>query len=312
MSSHSKGDTRCLVIAVYFGPLPSYFGLFCRSVEYNPKIDFLMVTDQDVEDAPSNLKVKRMTLQEFRLAAATAADVDVSIPRPYKVCDFRPAFGTIFAADISGYTHWGHCDLDVIFGDILGGIPEVAFTSYPKILIRGNFALYRNTAEANSWYKTVLPDLDYRRVFSTPNPFHFDESAGILRILEARGVPIWNEDCIFNIDWKHYRMRAIGSSRGYHTYVWRNGRIFEYSTDHRLDREPREAILIHLMKRPMKAPDFDVRRVTEYLIGPEGFSLPGETLKNQSTLSLVRSASQHRLRGVRRRLAKRGDLRPLA
>lgn len=86
----------------------------------------------------------------------------------------------------------------------------------------------------------------------------------------------------------------------------------EYSTDDIVDGKSREAILIHLMKRPMKAPDFDVRRVTEFVIGPGGFSLPGEVAKSQSTLSLVRSASQHRLRAVRRRLAKRGDLRPLA
>lgn len=306
----------CLVIAVYFGKLPSYFSLFIRSIAFNSGIDFLLITDQLVPVTPKNLKVKQMTLDQFRSKTAAALEMNVSMPRPYKICDFRPAFGHIFAEDITGYTHWGHCDLDVIFGDILRRIPVEVFHSYRKILVRGNFALYRNDSVANSWYRTELPDVDYRRVFSTPNPFHFDESAGILRILKHLNVPVWNEECIFNIEWEHFRMRAVGSSPGYHTYVWHNGRVLEYSGQPGGPYKVREAILIHLMKRPMSTPDFDVDNAERIVIGPDRFTLAANSSdffeSRGISLAILLSGVKHRIQAVRRRFRKRGALRPLA
>jgi hypothetical protein len=308
--------STCIIFAVYFGRLPTYFDVFLRSVELNAEVDFLLVTDQPIALTPANLKVEKMNLDQFRKIASEALGMPVVIPRPYKVCDFRPAFGHIFEKYIQGYSHWGHCDLDVIFGNILGIIPREAFTSYSKILIRGNFAIYRNTPAANAWYRTVLPGVDYRRVFSTPNPFHFDESAGILRILRHLDVSIWNEECIFNIEWEQFRMRAVGSAPGYHSYVWRDGRIFEYSHASGSEVEVREALLIHLMKRQMAAPKFDVRNANQIVIGPDGFHLFDEPAVPSHRLilnfRLFWSEAKHQFKRLERRFSKRGDLRPLA
>ncbi|MBP1135096.1 hypothetical protein JOE31_001328 [Arthrobacter sp. PvP023] len=307
---------RCVIFAVYFGQLPSYFDVFLRSVELNAEIDFLLVTDQTIAWKPNNLQVEQMDLDEFSEMSSKALGMPVVMPRPYKVCDFRPAFGHIFESYIQGYSHWGHCDLDVIFGDILGVIPQEAFSSYAKILIRGNFAIYQNTPAANAWYRTVLPDVDYRRVFSTPNPFHFDESAGILRILRHLDVSIWNEECIFNIEWEQFRMRAVGSAPGYHSYVWRNGRILEYSGASGSKILVREGLLIHLMKRQMAAPQFDVRNAEQIAIGPDRFypyqepALP--TRPFNWDFMLAWSGARHHFRRLKRRFSKRGDLRPLA
>lgn len=307
---------QCLVIAVYFGPLPSYFDIFLRSVELNQKVDFLLVTDQAVDRLPANVRLELSSLDEFRAAAVEALGMEVAIPRAYKVCDFRPAFGHIFREEVRGYSHWGHCDLDVVFGDILGSIPPEAFESESKILIRGCFALYPNTPQANSWYTTVLPDLDYRHVFSTPNPFHFDESAGILRILQHLGVRIWNEECIFNIEWEHFRLRAGGSRPGYHTYVWRDGCVLEYSYSRRSGLLVRQGLLIHLMKRPMTELDFDAATAKEIYIGPDRFSASAESFRSYRTLEsrvlLAWYGLIHQLRRIRRRVSKRGELRPLA
>lgn len=317
MSAGNVGlcDPKCLVIAVYFGTLPSYFGIFLRSIQANDKVDFLLVTDQRISAAPQNLKVLATTLDDFRKLASSRLGMDVCIPRGYKVCDFRPAFGHIFRDQVHGYTHWGHCDLDVIFGDILSNIPLRYFSSRTKILIRGCFALYPNTDEAANWYRTVVPGADYRRVFTTPNPFHFDESAGILRILRSLDVPVWNDDCIFNIEWEHFRLRASGSSRGYHTYVWDDGRVLEYARVGRSERAVREGLLIHLMKRKMAEPSFSPSDARQIYIGPSSFSetepAPAQFIP-LAWLQLVSQGAKHQWRRLRRRIAKRGQLRPLA
>ncbi|MGN8132656.1 DUF6625 family protein [Paenarthrobacter sp. 22069] len=308
-------DPKCLVIAVYFGQLPSYFDIFLRSIQSNHKVDFLLVTDQELGPIPTNLKVMPASLDEFRTLASSALGMEISLPRGYKACDFRPAFGHIFRDQVRGYTHWGHCDLDVIFGDILGNIPAAHFNSRTKILIRGCFALYPNTEEAANWYRMVVPGADYRRVFSTPNPFHFDESAGIRRILNYFDVPIWNDDRIFNIEWEHFRLRASGSARGFHTYVWDDGRVFEYARVSRTETVVREGLLIHLMKRRMAKPPFAVGEQRRIYIGPDGFSTKDPTQNRLTPLNriqLVSRGAKHQWRRVRRRIAKRGQLRPLA
>ena len=37
---------------------------------------------------------------------------------PYKLCDYKPVYGLIFDEDLQDYDFWGHCDVDLIFGDI--------------------------------------------------------------------------------------------------------------------------------------------------------------------------------------------------
>jgi hypothetical protein len=312
--THVAQSPKCLVIAVYFGQLPPYFDVFLRSVQSNAEIDFLLVTDQKLGRHPSNLKVESSTLAEFQAHVSTALGMEVSMPRAYKICDFRPAFGRVFEDQARGYSYWGHCDLDVVFGDILGTIPEGAFDSRTKILIRGCFALYPNTSEANNWYRTVLPGVDYRRVFTTPNPFHFDESAGILAILRHLAVPTWNEECIFNIEWEHFRLRAAGSAHGYHSYVWRDGKVLEYSRVSRTEVVVREALLIHLMKRPMADLDFDAADTNEIFIGPDSFSITQESSSKspERFIRLLWGGTKHQSRRLRRHLSKRGQLRPLA
>ena len=51
----------------------------------------------------------------------------------------------MFADELAGYDFWGHCDLDVVFGRVRDHLPAEAFEA-DKVLVQGNFALYRNTA----------------------------------------------------------------------------------------------------------------------------------------------------------------------
>jgi hypothetical protein len=115
------------------------------------------------------------------------------------LCDFRPAFGDIFAEELTGYEYWGHCDLDVLFGRIRDHLPSEAFDA-DKILFQGNFALYRNTPDAARWYRHEVGRISYRDVFTDPAARHFDEWGGIYYILEDLGVRCWQQPVIVRFE----------------------------------------------------------------------------------------------------------------
>ena len=155
-------------------------------------------------------------------------DFPISLSEPYKLCDFRPAFGEMFREELVGYDFWGHCDLDVVFGQIRDHLPPDAWKA-DKILIQGNFALYRNTPEAAEWFRHEIDGISYRDVFTRPEAMHFDEWAGIRYILDDLGVSDWQDDVIFDLSFARYRTRAEHPpGRDPRRYAWEDGEICEY------------------------------------------------------------------------------------
>ena len=53
---------------------------------------------------PSNVHVVPMTLEEFKANAKKKLGFDVCIPQPYKLCDFKPAYGFLFEDYIQDWT----------------------------------------------------------------------------------------------------------------------------------------------------------------------------------------------------------------
>ena len=134
----------------------------------NKGIDWIFITDQIVEDLPSNIKCINYTFPEFQALIQSFFKFKISLDNPYKICDFRPAFGCIFESELIGYDFWGHCDLDIIFGDILGVIPEEAW-KFEKVLIRGALGFYGNSSFINNVFRLKsFNSLDYETVFSSP------------------------------------------------------------------------------------------------------------------------------------------------
>src|SRR5215218_1953630 len=179
------------LVVPYFGARPSYFPLVVRSMAANPDISWLLLTEQPVPDAPPNVAVQLCEFEDFASRVRSFFDFEISLERPYKMCDFRPAFGEIFAEELAGYDFWGHSDLDVVFGRIRDHLPVAAFEA-DKILFNGNFSLYRNSAETAGWYRHEVGKVTYRDAMTNPAAMHFDERAGIYYIVEDLGVPAWH------------------------------------------------------------------------------------------------------------------------
>jgi hypothetical protein len=110
----------------------------------------------------------------------------VRICFPYKLCDFKPAYGFLFEKHLTGYDFWGHCDLDIIFGDIRAFMTHELLENYDVISSRhdyvtGSFALYKNTPEVNTLF---MKSKDFQFVFTSPNHFCFDECAFLFQELQ--------------------------------------------------------------------------------------------------------------------------------
>ena len=259
------------LVVPHFGNRPSYFPLVVRTMAANPDIDWLLFTERPVEGAPPNVTVRPCEFSDLAARIRAHFDFEVALEQPYKLCDFRPAFGEIFAEELAGYDFWGHCDLDVLFGRIREHLPPEAFET-DKILFQGNFALYRNTAEAARWYRHEVGRVSYRDAMTDPNARHFDEWAGMYYVIRDLGVRYWHADVIFDLVFHRYRTRALDAGRFPRRYAWEQGEVCEYSlTGGELVR--RTALLIHLQKRTMRAPTPEVLAAERFWISANGFSV---------------------------------------
>jgi len=169
-----------VLINFWQGSYPWYFPYFLHSCRYNSDIDFLIFTDNRDENlnVPTNVKIIPYSLKQFKAEAAKALEFEVAVESGYKLCDFKPAYGQIFYEYIKDYDFWGYCDVDVIFGNIRSFMTDELLSEYDIISARhdyltGCFALYRNNQYMRELFKQSK---DYRKVFTDPRNFFFDET----------------------------------------------------------------------------------------------------------------------------------------
>jgi hypothetical protein len=203
-------------------------------------------------EPPPNVRLLRSTFDALRSRVEDALGTRVCLPRPYKLCDLHPAFGHIFADELRGFDFWGHCDFDVLFGQLAGHLAPEVFARFDKVLIRGWLAFYRNCAEANAYYRLQAPGLDYRRVFADPRNSFFDEFPGMARILDHHAIPYFHEEIAADIDHHRYDLRMTKCRNyPYQAFAWEEGEVWQYYWDGARVRRQSFAV-IHLQKRLMR------------------------------------------------------------
>lgn len=212
-------EKQCVFILPYFGKFNNYFPLFLRSCGYNPSFDFFIFTDNtDEYDYPSNVHVISMTLDEFKTITKSKIGFDPCIPSPYKLCDFKPAYGIIFEDYISDYKFWGHCDCDLVFGNLEKIFSPILLKNYEKIFSAGHLTVYRNEYANN---RRFMKELNGRRVyieaFTTDRIYVFDEDnpdpeknpdrCNVHSIFLNDHVPIYLNDVSMNISMLYDHIR---------------------------------------------------------------------------------------------------------
>jgi hypothetical protein len=188
---------KIVLINCYFGKFPWYFDFFLKSCATNPTVDFLIFSDADYKESlPANVKIVFFTLEDFNVLATKKLGFDVLVKKPYKLCDFKPAYGILFSDFLLEYDFWGMCDIDVIFGRIREFITEDLLSEFDIINTRhdyltGSFLLFRNTFEINSLF---TKSKDYKKVFTSDRHFCFDE-CNFKHAEMEQGISIFDVEC---------------------------------------------------------------------------------------------------------------------
>ena len=106
-----------------------------------------------------------------------------------KVWDYRCALGILYREELEGFDYWGHCDLDVVFGDVAHFLPDselsrVDVYSSHNEYVCGCFSLYKNVTAVNYLF---MRHPDWREFLNKPEPNAWVEKE-FSRILEKSGL----------------------------------------------------------------------------------------------------------------------------
>ena len=171
--------TSIAVLTCWHGPYPWYLPYFIHSCQFNPTIDFYIITnnDESVPNKPDNVHLIFKTEADLKKLAHTKLGFEINIDYPYKLNDFKPAYGFLFSEILKGYDFWAQSDLDVIFGNIRNFLQEDFLSNYDFISVRhdytsGCFALYRNIEKMNTYF---MKSPHYKDIFLSSKHYCFDE-----------------------------------------------------------------------------------------------------------------------------------------
>jgi hypothetical protein len=173
-------SNKIALIVPYFGKTPSYFPLFMNSVR-DKAFDVLFFSDIDKPgDLPNNVIWNSISFDELKVLFNSKLDMETLVPAPYKVCDFRPAFGIIFESYLGSYQFWGSVDVDTIIGGFSDFITEEMLEhldvySGVREYLSGSFFFIRNNNYCNTLFKKSK---DWIKAFTNEKNFCFDECGG--------------------------------------------------------------------------------------------------------------------------------------
>ena len=260
---------RIRLIIPYFGRLPKFFPYFLLTAKRNQKIDFLIYTDQKVDQFDilnaKNIEFVSLSFGELREKVQSKFDFKISLKTPYKLCDYKVAYGLIFEEELKGYDYWGFCDTDVLLGDIYQFLEEHSFfeNDYARYGLLGHLQIFKNSREVNrvfmsgqgSYYR-----LDYHKQLQDK---FFDD-----------------------IDISHFSFREYGENEPKRYYFWSEENGLESINLIDSDIVVKRPLYAHFQKRMIKCPDFKL--VDSFYVIPNQLVI-GEKISKQELVEVTRN-----------------------
>ena len=270
---------KIIYIVPYFGRFPDFFNMWLFSCKYNPTIDGMIITDDETEFAyPPNVHVFYMSFAELKMQIQKKYDFHIELSTPYRLCDYKVAYGDIFYEKIKEYDFWGYCDIDMFWGDVRSFMNEERLNNYDRIGYLGHSTIYKNNPEINTLYKSSLDgESVYEKIFQTAgNTNCFFDELYIGQIFDKYGKRTC-KDLIFAdlMPWSPKFMISYAEDRDMaknrnRIFTWKKGHLFSHSLMDG-DIEKDEFMYIHFLKRDMSFPQ-DYSLFDSFLIVPNRFS----------------------------------------
>jgi hypothetical protein len=227
MSAPDATGPSIAFVVPYVGSWPPWFPAYLQSCKYNPSIRWIFYTDCEFPSTvPANVEFVRGSLREFEHLVERKTGMNVALELPYKLCDYKPGFGLIFEDYLDGVDFWGHCDVDLVWGNIrkflatdqILGSHDVV--SARRRRIAGVCTLYRNSSEVNSLF---LADRRFQAVVRERENRRYDEM-GWSRFIKKRAAK-----GALRVYWPKW-MQPRGLLESVDGLYWERGAVFD-STD---------------------------------------------------------------------------------
>lgn len=268
-----------LVIIPYFGKLPATFPFWYNSALENRDVDFLFITDLDVKEA-SNIRVLNIGFEEMGRRISDSIDTEICLRHPYKLCDFKPTYGYVFADEVKGYDFWGFGDIDLVYGRIRDFFTDDVLSRYDVISGWGHLTLYRNCGFCNTFFMRRNEGfLYYKDCFDKPGYIGFDEyplngcSAAWNAVFPEKlyHCESFMDDVRIQSACAHFRSE-FSPFRHCLTFIYENGNLYRIYYDSKYRRHKEPTLYAHFQKRYNWA--IDVDDYSRYIIYPDVFRKP--------------------------------------
>lgn len=252
---NDKPVYKVALIVPYFGCFPNYFNLWLKSASYNTNFDFLIFTDNWNEDfnVPENVKIIIISLDDIKGKVSQILKYKFVLHNPYKLCDYKPLYGLIFEEHLAGYDFWGHCDPDIIWGDLSKFITSEHFNNYDRIYARGHLCLYRNVGRINhaALMEPKQGCITAKDVYTHKYIAHFDEGTLISELIEEAGGIQYNSIDFADIAYNRKQFTCVCNDTltdDIVYFVFSDGVLKGIKSNH----EEKEFAYVHLQKRKME------------------------------------------------------------
>lgn len=279
-------NKKCALILPYFGKFNNYFDLFLLSFSKNQNFDLLIFTDNLINLEYDNIKIFNTSLSAIKAKAEKIFGFTVSLNTPYKLCDYKPAYGLLFEKYLTSYDYWGHCDCDLIFGNLDRILIPILEQEYDKIFAAGHLTLYKNTKENNRRFmKSYRGNIIYKDAFSQNEIYVFDEDCvnhdNVHYIFKEDNAKVFETDLSMNVCIKYGKFIRDFYDEHKHTFVqeeyvkrryyWSQGDLFslELKSNSSLLLK-NEYLYMHLQKRKIFSVP-NLKNIKSFEILPDRF-----------------------------------------
>lgn len=262
-------------IVPYFGTLPNNFELWLKTCETNETINWIIFTnDKTSYSYPKNVKVIYCEFNEIKEKIQSKFDFEIKIDSYWCLSLFKSAYGEIFEEYLKEYDFWGHCDVDLMWGNIRKFIIDDILNKYEKIGFQGHSTLYKNNKIVNARYKTIVPEkINYIDVFSGKVKYSFDE-VGMEDIYNYLKIPYYKETNFAHLSKYDYSffLKYLPKEYDYknrrQVFTWNKGSLKRhYLKNNSIESE--EFMYIHFFCRPIIFKQRDFSENASYIIYPD-------------------------------------------
>lgn len=239
-------------IIPYYGKWPIWFDSFLASCEFNQPFNWIIVSDIKYDNIlPLNVKIVDMSLMELEELIRKTVGIVPKQLNPYKLCDYKIAYGLIFERWLQNCDYWGHTDMDLVYGSLsehvnLKTLEEIDIYS-PYHGSCGHFQLYRNTDKVNNFFLS-MPDLE--KYLKCPVTVGIDEPAFELHLrnnITINWKYLKDTERVFNADYPAIgaTVEIDGSILGQPyidevEYKWEHGRVLQIN-----EQNEKEFLYLH-------------------------------------------------------------------